>query len=197
MVIKGYYKTGTSLSDCLVSYPGYSLEGGVLLFCRDAISVFYSPAVEHGHGKKLKEIFRYSFTAYEKTIFKGVSTNGKTLEYVCRMARRLFWRQLTFQSFFVLYLSKRTHNLHTKNPEALIHLTLSLSAIRPYQVSSLDQWFSNFLEPRPLSISVSISWTPIIKWNLVNPHINRNEIMKSIQNIERKSRLIFTQSNGI
>ena len=34
---------GTSPSDCLVSYPGHSLGGGVPL-CRDAISVFYSPS---------------------------------------------------------------------------------------------------------------------------------------------------------
>ena len=35
--------TGTSPSDCLVSYLGYSLEG-VLLFCRKAVGVFYSPS---------------------------------------------------------------------------------------------------------------------------------------------------------
>ena len=33
--------TGTSPSDCLVSYPGYSL-GEVLPLCRGAVSVFYS-----------------------------------------------------------------------------------------------------------------------------------------------------------
>ena len=35
--------TGTWLSDCFVSYPGHSL-GGVLLLCREAIGVFYSPS---------------------------------------------------------------------------------------------------------------------------------------------------------
>ena len=34
---------GTSPSDCLVSYPGHSLEG-VLPLCREAVSVFYSPS---------------------------------------------------------------------------------------------------------------------------------------------------------
>ncbi len=33
--------TGTSLSDCLVSYTGHSLVG-VLLLCREAVGVFYS-----------------------------------------------------------------------------------------------------------------------------------------------------------
>ena len=33
--------TGTSPSDCLVSYPGY-FRGGVLPLCRDAVGVFYS-----------------------------------------------------------------------------------------------------------------------------------------------------------
>ena len=36
--------TGTSPSECLVSYPGHSLGGGVLPLCRDAVSVFYSPS---------------------------------------------------------------------------------------------------------------------------------------------------------
>ena len=40
--------TGASLSDCLVSYLGHSLGGGVLFLCRDAVSVFYSPSqVDH------------------------------------------------------------------------------------------------------------------------------------------------------
>ena len=36
--------TGTSLSDCLVSYPGHLLGEGVLTLCRKAVSVFYSPS---------------------------------------------------------------------------------------------------------------------------------------------------------
>ena len=40
-----YSITGTSPSDCLVLYPGYSLGGwGVLLLCREAVGVFYSPS---------------------------------------------------------------------------------------------------------------------------------------------------------
>ena len=35
--------TGTSPSDCLVSYPGH-LFGGGLPFCRGLGSVFYSPS---------------------------------------------------------------------------------------------------------------------------------------------------------
>ena len=34
--------TGTSPSDCLVSYPGHSL-GVVLPLCRGEVSVFFSP----------------------------------------------------------------------------------------------------------------------------------------------------------
>ena len=36
--------TGTSPSDCLVSYPGYSLVGDILPLCREAVDVFYSPS---------------------------------------------------------------------------------------------------------------------------------------------------------
>ena len=36
--------TGTSLSDCLVSYPEHLLEEGVLSLCREAVGVFYSPS---------------------------------------------------------------------------------------------------------------------------------------------------------
>ena len=35
--------TGTSPSDCLVSYQGHLLGEEVLLLCRDAVGVFYSP----------------------------------------------------------------------------------------------------------------------------------------------------------
>ena len=35
--------TGTSPSDCLVSYPGHSW-GGVLLLCRDSVGVFCRPS---------------------------------------------------------------------------------------------------------------------------------------------------------
>ena len=35
--------TGSSPSDCLVSYPGHYL-GGVLPLCREAVGVFYSPS---------------------------------------------------------------------------------------------------------------------------------------------------------
>ena len=37
--------TGTSSSNCLVSYPGHQLDGGgVLPLYRGAVSVFYSPS---------------------------------------------------------------------------------------------------------------------------------------------------------
>ena len=40
---QSYSITGASPSDCLVSYLGHSLAG-VLLLCRDAVGVFYSPS---------------------------------------------------------------------------------------------------------------------------------------------------------
>ena len=40
--------TRASLSDCLMSYPGHSFDVGVLLHCRDAVGVFYSPS-QLGH----------------------------------------------------------------------------------------------------------------------------------------------------
>ena len=36
-------KAGASPSDCLMLYPGHTLEG-FLPLCRDAVSVFYSPS---------------------------------------------------------------------------------------------------------------------------------------------------------
>ena len=36
--------TGTSPSDCLVSYPGHSLGEGVSPLCRGAVGVFYCPS---------------------------------------------------------------------------------------------------------------------------------------------------------
>ena len=46
--------TRTSLSDCLVSYPGHSL-GGVLPLCRGAVGVFTAPAdwANQGGGRVL------------------------------------------------------------------------------------------------------------------------------------------------
>ena len=37
---KSYRIIGASSSDCLMSYPGHLLRGGVLPLCRDAVSVF-------------------------------------------------------------------------------------------------------------------------------------------------------------
>ena len=37
--------TGTSPSDCLVSYPRHSLwKGGIISLCKDLVCVFYSPS---------------------------------------------------------------------------------------------------------------------------------------------------------
>ena len=38
------FKTGISPSDWLMSYPGYLLERGVLLLCRNVVGVFCSPS---------------------------------------------------------------------------------------------------------------------------------------------------------
>ena len=55
--------TGTSPSDCLVSYPGNLLGwGGVLPFCKSAVGVFYSPI-------RLGKIFFYS-TPSTRSILK-------------------------------------------------------------------------------------------------------------------------------
>ena len=35
--------TGTSPSDCLVSYPEHLLQGGILPLCRGAVGVFLQP----------------------------------------------------------------------------------------------------------------------------------------------------------
>ena len=52
--------TATSLSDCLVSYPGHSLGGvGVSPLCRDAVGVFYSPS----------RLGKFIFDIYVKTGF--------------------------------------------------------------------------------------------------------------------------------
>ena len=55
ITMKGYsaFLTGTSPSDCLVSYPGHLLGGRVLPLLRGVISVFYSHSqlgnLTHGH----------------------------------------------------------------------------------------------------------------------------------------------------
>ena len=57
---------GISPSDCLVSYPGHSLDGGILPFCRDAAGVFYNPSqlVKNCMLKKWKwHIIRSHFLA--------------------------------------------------------------------------------------------------------------------------------------
>ena len=36
--------TGTSLSDCLVSWPGHSLGGEILPLCICAVGIFYNPS---------------------------------------------------------------------------------------------------------------------------------------------------------
>ena len=37
-------RIGASSSDNLVSYPGHMLWEGVIFLCRDAVSIFYTPA---------------------------------------------------------------------------------------------------------------------------------------------------------
>ena len=46
--------TGVSPSDCLESYPGHLLEG-VLLFCKEAVSVFYCPS-RHGQLRSVCDL---------------------------------------------------------------------------------------------------------------------------------------------
>ena len=51
--------TGTPSSDCSVSYTGHSFgSGGVLLLCRKAVDVFYSPS---RLGNNLKENVKFPF----------------------------------------------------------------------------------------------------------------------------------------
>ena len=59
--------TGTSPSDCLVSYPRHSLRdrerwGGVLPLCRDAVSVFYSLS-------RLGKILLWSYEINSKLLY--------------------------------------------------------------------------------------------------------------------------------
>ena len=43
-ILQSSYITGASPSDCLGSYPEHALGVGVLLLCRNAVGVFYSPS---------------------------------------------------------------------------------------------------------------------------------------------------------
>ena len=64
--------TGTSLSDCLVPYPGHSLVG-VLSFCRGAIRVFYSPG---RLGKNIKEkLAKTVILNYSNVLMKYLSSS--------------------------------------------------------------------------------------------------------------------------
>ena len=51
---------GTSPSDCLVSYPGHLLGGGVLPLCREVVSVFYSPSWLEDFGQ-LKNLYNLAW----------------------------------------------------------------------------------------------------------------------------------------
>ena len=65
-------RTGASLSDCLVSYPGHLLAGGILPFCRDAVGVFYSPS---RLGYSCVSIYIYIYIYHNAVPFAWVSLN--------------------------------------------------------------------------------------------------------------------------
>ena len=69
---QSFSTAGTSPSDCLVSYPGHLLEGGVLPLCRGAVGVFYNPSPLDNAvtGKYLLEyIFVYNFVSPNASLF--------------------------------------------------------------------------------------------------------------------------------
>ena len=71
-------RSGASTSDCFVSYPEYSLVGGVLPLCRDAIDVFFSPS--------RLDCYEIVITSY---------WNTRWLKYINESRRRLTdWKKL-------------------------------------------------------------------------------------------------------
>ena len=54
--------TGTSPSDCLVSYPGHSFRV-ILPLCRSAVGVFFSPS-RQGNSVFTSHLFQYSLLFY-------------------------------------------------------------------------------------------------------------------------------------
>ena len=64
--------TGTSPSDCLVLYPGYSFGVGVLPLYREAVGVFYSPS---RLGKSSAECFHNPYLINDTKCMLNIFNN--------------------------------------------------------------------------------------------------------------------------
>ena len=111
---------GVSPSDCLVSYPGQLLWGGVLPLCKDAVGVFYSSS---RLGSLLYEMWsqkhietEQKWTMNEKLIFfKMVPMTFNLLIQVnfllVKVALRLFfWYKVASVVFLLIYFMSRNLN---------------------------------------------------------------------------------------
>ena len=66
--------TRTSLSECLVSYPGHPF-GGILSLWRPAVSIFYSP-IQQGNDHPVSNL------DYEKLNMQDISNHAQ-LKKIC------------------------------------------------------------------------------------------------------------------
>ena len=112
---------GTSPSDCLVSYLGHSLVG-VLLLCREAVGVFYSPppadwaiiyslnAHTHRNTKNTKH-WRLSFGSGTKLLLPSLSLGFRHEE-----RERHNFSMLTVRPSSAF--NSRTQPTHVRNPQS-------------------------------------------------------------------------------
>ena len=81
---------GTSPLDSLVSYQGYTLSGGVLPLCREAVGVFYSPCL-WGRRRRiiLVNLLTFALNIVIKTSFSSpvmiVLRNGLVFSFERRL----------------------------------------------------------------------------------------------------------------
>ena len=98
--------TGTSPSDCLVSYPGLLSGGGFLLLYSEAVSVFYSPnrPGKFRYGKQiiwLKNVFKFRIPL--KPIHYDMVTGVKSIQ--CCRSCFFFFFLCFFLFFFCFFVS--------------------------------------------------------------------------------------------
>ena len=95
--------TGTSPSDCLVSYPGHLLEVGVLLLSRGAVGVFYSPSRLDNQARSVTDSNNLLFALFSvKLLFRLNDILIPLLS--CRSIIFLFFSFYAYVSVTKLYL---------------------------------------------------------------------------------------------
>ena len=167
MVIKGYSAfpqsssiTGTSPSDCLVSYPGHSFGGGVLLLCRGAVGVFDSPSWLGEHKlKRSLNLKRSGCSRYDTNIQALVREfwgNVGYLSIAITPRSTLIWNDPFIMSFAKLSRMTISH----KFPFILHFILISFICLTIYQLlmGYLTPKFDYFIYSLYFQRSIAISF---------------------------------------